>query len=219
MSPALYHLCYPNPLDSQGHNTINHLKERGVERGHVQQCPLKGRERALTSLTSLGTISRTTNTMETSERQGSNHFGASPRAQITSWIELNWAGWLNQNLDVKQLWNLMAHGVCVKEKSVVRFVFSFVGLYYMYHYTGILGRGWDIENSCHMNRGWRLQTLYYELCTITLQYACVIMLLPYTVPADLLSHNGESVEENKKTWRGRRVLWIMSINLLQKALI
>ena len=93
----------------------------------------------------------------------------------------------------------MAHGVCVKEKSVVRFVFSFVGLYYMYHYTGILGRGWDIENSCHMNRGWRLQTLYYELCTITLQYACVIMLLPYTVPADLLSHNGESVEENKKT--------------------
>ena len=45
---------------SQGHHTICHLEERGVERGSARRSSLKGRERAIVSQTNIGTVSKAT---------------------------------------------------------------------------------------------------------------------------------------------------------------
>ena len=42
----------------QGHHTIDHLEERGVERGSARRSSLKGRERAIVSQTNIGTVSK-----------------------------------------------------------------------------------------------------------------------------------------------------------------
>jgi len=53
---------------SQGHHTIDHLEERGVERGSAGRSPLKGRERAIVSQTNIGTVSKAT--LGKSQRDG-----------------------------------------------------------------------------------------------------------------------------------------------------
>ena len=45
---------------SQGHHTIDRLEERGVERGSARRSSLKGRQRAIVSQTSIGTVSKAT---------------------------------------------------------------------------------------------------------------------------------------------------------------
>ena len=45
---------------SQGHQTIDCLEERGVERGSARRSSLKGRERAIVNQTNIGTVSKTT---------------------------------------------------------------------------------------------------------------------------------------------------------------
>ena len=45
---------------SQGHHTINHLDERGVERGNTQRSSLRGHESAFINQTNIGTVSRAT---------------------------------------------------------------------------------------------------------------------------------------------------------------
>jgi ribonuclease HI len=45
---------------SQGHHTIDHLEERGIERGSAQRSSLGGRERAIVNQTNIGTVSRAT---------------------------------------------------------------------------------------------------------------------------------------------------------------
>ena len=43
---------------SQGHHTIDRLEVRGVERGSARRSSLKGRERAIVSQTTIGTVSK-----------------------------------------------------------------------------------------------------------------------------------------------------------------
>ena len=50
---------YTRP-QSQGHHTIDHLEERGVERGSARRSSFKGRERAIVSRTNIGTVSKAT---------------------------------------------------------------------------------------------------------------------------------------------------------------
>ena len=45
---------------SQGHHTIDHLEERGVESGSARRSSLKGRERAIVNQTNVGTASKAT---------------------------------------------------------------------------------------------------------------------------------------------------------------
>ena len=45
---------------SQGHHTIDRLEERGVERGSARRSSLKGRQRAIVSQMSTGTVSKAT---------------------------------------------------------------------------------------------------------------------------------------------------------------
>ena len=45
---------------SQGHHTMDHLEERGVERGSARRSSLKGRQRATVSQTHAGTVSKAT---------------------------------------------------------------------------------------------------------------------------------------------------------------
>ena len=45
---------------SQGHQTIDRLEERGAERGSARRSSLKGRERATVSQTNIGTVSKAT---------------------------------------------------------------------------------------------------------------------------------------------------------------
>ena len=62
----------------QEHHTIDGLKERGVERGSATQSSLKGRERAIVSLTNIGTVSKAT--LGKLLRDGVEHIWAFPRA-------------------------------------------------------------------------------------------------------------------------------------------
>ena len=43
---------------SQGHHTIDHLEERGVERGSARRSSLKGRERVIVNQTNIGIVSK-----------------------------------------------------------------------------------------------------------------------------------------------------------------
>ena len=45
---------------SQGHHTIKHLEERGVESGSARRSSLKGRERAIVNRMNIGTVSKAT---------------------------------------------------------------------------------------------------------------------------------------------------------------
>ena len=45
---------------NQGHDTIDGLDERGVERGSARRFSLKGRERAIVNQTNTGTFSKAT---------------------------------------------------------------------------------------------------------------------------------------------------------------
>ena len=45
---------------SQGHHTIDRLRERVVERGSARWSSLKGRERAIVNQTNIGTVSKAT---------------------------------------------------------------------------------------------------------------------------------------------------------------
>ena len=43
---------------SQEHHTIDHLEERGMERGNARQSSLTGQEKAIVNLTNIGTVSK-----------------------------------------------------------------------------------------------------------------------------------------------------------------
>ena len=45
---------------SQGQHTIDHLEERGVERGSARRSSFKGLERAIVNQTNVGTVSKAT---------------------------------------------------------------------------------------------------------------------------------------------------------------
>ena len=47
-------------VQSRGHNTIDRLKERGVERESARRSSLKGRERAIVNQTNIGTVLKAT---------------------------------------------------------------------------------------------------------------------------------------------------------------
>ena len=70
-SEVLWSLRHYLPAQSQEYHTID-LEEKGVERGCVRRSSLKGRKRAIISLTNIGTVSKTT-FRETSERRGGAH--------------------------------------------------------------------------------------------------------------------------------------------------
>ena len=59
-SEVLRNLRHCLQAQSQEHHTINHLEERGVERGSARQSSLKGRERAIVNQTNTGTVSKAT---------------------------------------------------------------------------------------------------------------------------------------------------------------
>ena len=47
-------------VKSQGLHTIDHVEERGVERGSARRSSLKGRERAIVNQSKTGTVSKAT---------------------------------------------------------------------------------------------------------------------------------------------------------------
>ena len=59
-SEVLRNLRHCLQTQGQEHHTINHLEERGLERGSARQSSLKGRKRAIVSQTNIGTISKAT---------------------------------------------------------------------------------------------------------------------------------------------------------------
>ena len=59
-SEVLRSLRHYLQAQSQGHQTIDRLEERGVERGSARRPSLKGRERAIISQTNIGTVSKAT---------------------------------------------------------------------------------------------------------------------------------------------------------------
>ena len=73
---------------SQGHRTIDHLEERGMERGSTQWSSWKVWERAIVNQMNIGTISKAT--LRKLLRDGVERLWAFPSAQIPSWTELNW---------------------------------------------------------------------------------------------------------------------------------
>ena len=81
---------------SQGHHTIDHLEERGMERGSAQWSSPKVRERAIFSQTNVGTVSKAT--LGKLMRDGVEHIWAFLSAYI--YTTLNWTvnvfhGWIN----------------------------------------------------------------------------------------------------------------------------
>ena len=59
-SEVLRSLRHYMRAQSQGHHTIDHLEERGVERGSASRSSLKGRERAIVNQSNIGTVSKVT---------------------------------------------------------------------------------------------------------------------------------------------------------------
>ena len=55
-SEALRSLRHYLRAQSQGHDTIDRLEERGVERGSARRSSFKGRERAIVNQTNIGTV-------------------------------------------------------------------------------------------------------------------------------------------------------------------
>ena len=76
---------------SQGHHTIDHLEERGVERGSARLCSLKGRERAIVTQTNVGTVSKATLGKLLRDKVKRIIMGSSERMDsILNRTELNW---------------------------------------------------------------------------------------------------------------------------------
>ena len=59
-SPVQFLFRHYLQVQSQGHHTIDHLEERGMERGSARRSSLKGPERAIVSQTNIGTVSKAT---------------------------------------------------------------------------------------------------------------------------------------------------------------
>ena len=59
-SEVLRSLGHYMRAQSQGHHTIDHLEERGVQRGSAGRSSFRGRERAIVSQTNIGTVSKAT---------------------------------------------------------------------------------------------------------------------------------------------------------------
>ena len=59
-SKVLRSLRQYSRAQSQGHQTIDRLEERGVEKGSSQRSSLRERERAVVIQTNIGTVSKTT---------------------------------------------------------------------------------------------------------------------------------------------------------------
>ena len=59
-SEVLRSLRHDMRTQSQGHHTIDHLEERGVDRGSAEQSSLKGRERAIVNQMNIGIVSKAT---------------------------------------------------------------------------------------------------------------------------------------------------------------
>ena len=73
---------------SQGHHTIDHLEERGMERGSARWSSLKGREGHRQSDKRWNHFKG--NVGETCERRGGAHVGFSERIHaVLNWTELN----------------------------------------------------------------------------------------------------------------------------------
>ena len=68
---------------SQGHLTIDRLKQRRVERGCARRSSLKGRERAIVSQSEVHWNCVKGNVGETSERRREAHMGISKRIDAT----------------------------------------------------------------------------------------------------------------------------------------
>ena len=74
-SEAVRSLRQSGRAQRQGHHTIDHTEERGVERGNAQRSSFRGRERTIANQTNIGTVSRKGNIGETHERRGGAHMG------------------------------------------------------------------------------------------------------------------------------------------------
>ena len=72
---------------SQGYQIIDHLEEKGVERGSTRWSSFKGRERAIISQKNIGTVSK--ETLGKLLRDGVECLWTSLSAQIPPWTELN----------------------------------------------------------------------------------------------------------------------------------
>ena len=59
-SEVLRRLRYYLRTQNPGHNTIDRLEERGVNRGSARRPSVKGREKAVVNQTNIGTVSKTT---------------------------------------------------------------------------------------------------------------------------------------------------------------
>ena len=60
ISEVLRSLSHYMRSQSQGHHTIDHLEERGVERVGARRFSLKGRERAIVNQKNIGTVVKAT---------------------------------------------------------------------------------------------------------------------------------------------------------------
>ena len=92
---------------SQGHQTIERLKERGMERGSARRSSLKGRERAIVSQTNIGTVSKATLGKLLRNKRGA-HMGFSERIDTTllNWAEQNVSQCIAmRTLSEKQAWS------------------------------------------------------------------------------------------------------------------
>ena len=69
-SEVLRNLRHYLQAQSRGHHTIDHLEERGVERGSARRSSLKGRKKAIVSQTNIGTVSEALLRKHLSERRG-----------------------------------------------------------------------------------------------------------------------------------------------------
>ena len=71
--------------DKPEHQSIDRLKERGVEKGSGQHSTLQGRERSVFNQTNIGTVSRAT--LGRLLRDGAERVWAFPSATMPSWAE------------------------------------------------------------------------------------------------------------------------------------
>ena len=89
-SEVLRSLRYYLQVQSHGHHTIDHLEERGMERGSARQSLLKGWERAIANQTNTGSASLRTLGKLLRDR-------VECTGTILNWTQLKWrACWLTQ---------------------------------------------------------------------------------------------------------------------------
>ena len=71
--------------DRPEHHSIDHLKERGVEKGSGRHSTLQGRERSVFNQANIGTVSRAT--LGRLLRDGAERVWPFPSARMSSWTE------------------------------------------------------------------------------------------------------------------------------------